>query len=378
MSREYDVVLLGASGFTGALTAEYLAKNAPPDLKWAVAGRNQGKLEAFGKDVLHADVTDPRSLQALAESAKVVATTVGPYIQYGEPVVAACADAGTDYLDLTGESEFVDRMYVRHHQRAVQTGARIVHACGFDSIPYDLGVQFTVEQLPRRVPIQVDGLLRGGGRPSGGTFHTAITAFSRPKQHLEAHRARRRAEPGPDGRKARAVSGRIHRQQGFWAVPLPTIDPQIVGYSARLLEEYGPDFRYSHYAALERLPMVAGGIGGVVLLMAAAQIPPARNALLKRLQPGDGPSPERRARSWFNVRFVGRGGGKQVITEVAGGDPGYDETAKMLAESALCLCLDDLPTTAGQTTTAAAMGPALRQRLVNAGMTFATLSTDEY
>ncbi|MEV0799396.1 saccharopine dehydrogenase NADP-binding domain-containing protein [Kribbella sp. NPDC050281] len=378
MSREYDVVLLGASGFTGALTAEYLTKNAPPDLKWAVAGRNQGKLEAFGKDVLHADVTDPRSLQALAESAKVVATTVGPYIQYGEPVVAACADAGTDYVDLTGEAEFVDRMYVRHHERAVQTGARIVHACGFDSIPYDLGVQFTVEQLPRRVPIQVDGLLRGGGRPSGGTFHTAITAFSRPKQHLEAHRARRRAEPGPDDRNARAVSGRIHRQQGFWAVPLPTIDPQVVGYSARLLEEYGPDFRYSHYAALKRLPMVAGGIGGTALLMAAAQIPPARNALLKRLQPGDGPSPERRARSWFNVRFVGRGGGKQVITEVAGGDPGYDETAKMLAESALCLCLDDLPTTAGQTTTAAAMGPALRQRLVNAGMTFATLSTDEY
>ncbi|MFG1625628.1 saccharopine dehydrogenase family protein [Kribbella sp. NPDC049227] len=378
MSREYDVVLLGASGFTGALTAEYLARSAPPDLKWAVAGRNQGKLEAFGKDVLRADVTDPQSLQALAESAKVVATTVGPYIRYGEPVVAACADAGTDYLDLTGESEFVDRMYVRHHGRAVQTGARIVHACGFDSIPYDLGVQFTVEQLPRRVPIQVDGLLRAGGRPSGGTFHTAITAFSRPKQHLEAHRARRRAEPGPDGRKARAVSGRIHRQQGFWAVPLPTIDPQIVGYSARLLEEYGPDFRYSHYAALKRLPMVAGGIGGAALLMAAAQIPPARNALLKRLQPGDGPSPERRARSWFNVRFVGRGGGKQVITEVAGGDPGYDETAKMLAESALCLCRDDLPTTAGQTTTAAAMGPALRQRLVNAGMTFATLSTDEY
>ncbi|TCC47575.1 saccharopine dehydrogenase [Kribbella capetownensis] len=378
MSREYDVVLLGASGFTGALTAEYLAKNAPPDLRWAVAGRNQGKLEAFGKDVLHADVTDAKSLQALAESAKVVATTVGPYIQYGEPVVAACADAGTDYLDLTGEPEFIDRMYVCHHERAVQTGARIVHACGFDSIPYDLGVQFTVEQLPRRVPIQVDGLLRAGGRPSGGTFHTAITAFSRPKQNVDAHRARRHAEPGPDGRKARAVPGWIHRQQGFWAVPLPTIDPQIVGYSARLLEEYGPDFRYSHYAAMKRLPMVAGGIGGAALLMAAAQIRPARNALLKRVQPGDGPSPERRARSWFNVRFVGRGGGKHVITEVAGGDPGYDETAKMLAESALCLSLDDLPTTAGQTTTAAAMGPALRQRLVNAGMTFATLSTDEY
>ena len=378
MSREYDVVLLGASGFTGALTAEYLRKNAPEGLRWAVAGRNKSKLEQFGEDILYADVTDPKSLRELAESTKVVATTVGPYVQYGEPLVAACAEAGTGYLDLTGEPEFLDRMYVRHHERATQTGARIIHACGFDSIPYDLGVQFTVEQLPEHVPIRVDGLLRGGGRPSGGTFHTAVTALSRPKQNLEAHRARRRAEPRPEGRSAKAVQGKIHRAQGFWAVPLPTVDPQIVGYSARLLDRYGPDFRYSHYAAVKRLPVVAGGIGGVALLAAAAQIPPVRNALLNRLKPGDGPSPERRATSWFNVRFIGRGGGKQVITEVAGGDPGYGETAKMLGESALCLALDDLPETAGQTTTAAAMGPALRERLVKAGMTFATLSTDVY
>ncbi|HZX08608.1 saccharopine dehydrogenase family protein [Kribbella sp.] len=378
MSRAYDAVLLGASGFTGALTAEYLEKNAPEGFRWAVAGRNKSKLERFGRDVLYADVTDPRSLRELAESTKVVATTVGPYVQYGEPLVAACAEAGTGYLDLTGEPEFLDRMYVRYHERATQTGARIVHACGFDSIPYDLGVQFTVEQLPENVPIQVDGLLRAGGRPSGGTFHTAITAFSRPKQNLEAHRARRAAEGRPQGRKARAVPGRIHRQQGFWAVPLPTIDPQIVGFSARLLERYGPDFRYSHYAALKRLPTVAAGIGGVGLLVAGAQVPPVRNALLKRLQPGDGPSAETRARSWFNVRFIGRGGGKQVVTEVAGRDPGYDETAKMLGESMLCLALDDLPETAGQTTTAAATGPALRDRLVRAGMTFATLEVDSY
>jgi short subunit dehydrogenase-like uncharacterized protein len=378
VSRAYDVVLLGASGFTGALTAEYLAKNAPDELRWAVAGRNKQKLEGFGKDILYADVTDQKSLRALAESTRIVVTTVGPYMQYGEALVAACADAGTDYLDLTGESEFVDRMYVRYHERALESGARIVHACGFDSIPYDLGVQFTVEQLPQRVPIQVNGLLRVSGQPSGGTFQTAMTALSRPKQNRDAHRARRQAEPRPDGRRGRAVVGRLHREQGLWAVPLPLIDPQIVAYSSRLLDSYGPDFSYSHYAAFRRLPMVAGGIGSAGLLATAAQLPPVRNALLNRLKPGDGPSPERRAKSWFNVRFVGRGGGKQVVTEVAGGDPGYDETAKMLGESALSMALDDLPTTAGMTTTAAAMGRALRERLVRAGMTFATLSTDDY
>jgi short subunit dehydrogenase-like uncharacterized protein len=382
--REYDVVLFGATGFTGALTAEYLAKHAPPELTLALAGRNQAKLEAVRSkldvevDLLLADVEDPASLKKIAESTRILVTTVGPYVRYGEPLVKACAEAGTDYLDLTGESEFVDRMYVAYHAKAVETGARIIHCCGFDSIPYDLGVQYTVEQLPKNVPIKVDGMIRAGGKPSGGTLHTAITAFSRGKQHLEAHRARRKAQPRPEGRSVRLVTGRIHRSQGFWAVPLPTVDPQIVANSAVLLPEYGPDFRYSHFAAVKQLPMVAGGIAGVGLLAVAAQIPPARNALLNRIKAGDGPTEERRAKSWFKARFVGEGGGRRVVTEVAGGDPGYGETAKMLAECALSLAFDNLPQTSGQVTTAAAMGPALRRRLVAAGITFQTLSIDEY
>ena len=157
-----------------------------------------------------------------------------------------------------------------------------------------------------------------------------------------------------------------------------TVDPQVVAYSASLLDDYGPDFRYSHYAAVKRLPMVAGGIAGLGLLAVAAQVPPARKALLNRIKAGDGPSEERRAKSWFKARFIGSGGGKRVITEVAGGDPGYDETAKMLSECALSLALDDLPKTAGQVTTAAAMGPALRKRLVDAGITFRTIATEDY
>jgi len=382
--REYDVVLFGATGFTGGLTAEYLAEHAPDGLRWALAGRNKAKLEAvrarLGRevDLLVADVTDPDSITAVATAARVVVTTVGPYVTYGEPLVKACAEAGTDYLDLTGETEFTDTMYVRYHSKAVETGARLVHACGFDSIPYDLGVQFTVEHLPRDVPIRVSGLIRAGGAPSGGTFASALTAFSRGKQILAASRERRRAEPRPEGRSARAAGDRIRRIDGFWAVPLPTIDPQIVARSAAALPSYGPDFQYTHYAAVRRLPVVAGGIAGVGGLVLAAQVPPLRNALLKRLQPGDGPSPERRAKSWFKARFIGTGGGRRVVTEVAGGDPGYDETAKMLAESALCLALDDLPETAGQVTTAVAMGKHLRDRLVAAGITFRVVSDDAY
>jgi short subunit dehydrogenase-like uncharacterized protein len=384
MSRTYDVVVFGATGFTGELTALYLAKNAPAGLRWALAGRNRGKLESVQSklgvdvDLLIADVEDAASLKAVAEATRIVVTTVGPYVRHGEPLVAACAEAGTDYLDLTGESEFVDRMYVAYNAKAVETGARIIHCCGFDSIPYDLGVQYTVEQLPKNVPIKVDGMIRAGGKPSGGTLHTVITALSRGKQNLDAHRARRRAQPRPDGRSVKLVTGKIHRSQGFWAVPLPTVDPQIVANSAVLLDEYGPDFRYSHYAAVKQLPMVAGGIAGLGLLAVAAQIPPARNAILSRIKTGEGPSEERRAKSWFKARFVGEGGGKRVVTEVSGGDPGYGETAKMLSECALSLALDTLPETSGQVTTAAAMGSALRRRLVAAGIKFEILNLEDY
>src|SRR3954464_6652669 len=179
--REHDIVLFGGTGFTGALTAEYLARNAPATTRWALAGRNQSKLEALrdrlGGDVplLKADVTDEKSISDVAAATRVVITTVGPYINYGEPLVKACAEHGTDYTDLTGEPEFVDRMYVKYNAEAAQSGARIVHACGFDSIPHDLGVRFTVDQLPEGVPITVRGYVRAGGSPSGGTFASALT-----------------------------------------------------------------------------------------------------------------------------------------------------------------------------------------------------------
>jgi Uncharacterized conserved protein len=163
---------------------------------------------------------------------------------------------------------------------------------------------------------------------------------------------------------------RFAPEVGAWAIPLPTIDAQVVQRSARALARYGPDFRYRHYAAVERLPIALGGVAGVSALFAVAQLPSARRWLSDRIKPGEGPSAERRAKSWFSVRFVGEGGGRRVFTEVSGGDPGYDETAKMLAESALSLALDDLPKTSGQVTPAVAMGDALLDRLGAAGITF--------
>ncbi|MEU1195221.1 saccharopine dehydrogenase NADP-binding domain-containing protein [Streptomyces sp. NPDC005813] len=381
--RTYDVVLYGATGFVGTLTAEYLAAHAPEGLRWAIAGRSTEKLERLrerlggGPDVLRADADDPRALRELAGRARVVATTVGPYLHHGQELVAACADTGTDYVDLTGEPEFVDLMYVRHDARARETGARLVHACGFDSIPHDLGAYFTVRQLPEGVPLRVDGFVRSEAMFSGGTFASALNQFARGRHMAAAARDRRRHEPRLMGRRAQAPLGapRFAKEVGAWALPLPTIDAQVVQRSARALERYGPDFRYRHYAAVERLPFVVGGVAAVGAVFAAAQVPPARRWLSDRIKPGEGPSAERRARSWFTVRFVGEGGGRRVFTEVSGGDPGYDETAKMLAESALSLAFDELPKTSGQVTTAVAMGDALTERLRRAGITFRVAAT---
>ncbi|MGY4925132.1 saccharopine dehydrogenase family protein [Streptomyces sp. 900105755] len=383
--RPYDLVLFGATGFVGELTAEYLAAHAPEGLRWALAARDERRLEALRErlpggaavGLLRADVAEPATVRALAEHARVVATTVGPYGRYGEDLVAACADTGADYLDLCGEPEFVDLMYVRHDARARETGARLVHACGFDSVPHDLGAYFTVRQLPEGVPLTVDGFVTADATFSGGTFASVLDQFARPRQMLAAARDRARHEPRLLDRRASAPTGapRFAPEVGAWALPLPTIDAQIVRRSAKALDRYGPDFRYRHYAAVRHLPVALGGVAAVGAVAAAAQLPPARRWLSDRLRPGDGPDAEKRARSWFTVRFVGEGGGRRVFTEVSGGDPGYGETAKMFAEAALSLAFDELPPTAGQVTTAQAMGDALTERLRAAGIGFRVAAT---
>jgi short subunit dehydrogenase-like uncharacterized protein len=384
--REHEVVVYGATGFTGALTAEYLSANAG-GARWAIAGRNRSKLEATRSKLtqidpalaelplIEADSNDAVSLRAMAESTKVVISTVGPYINYGEPLVAACAAAGTDYVDLTGEPEFVDRMWLGYHAQAERSGARLVHSCGFDSIPYDLGVLYTVSQMPEGVPLSVQGYVRLKGTFSGGTYHSTIHILGRVRQGQSVARERRKLEPRPEGRTVHGITGRPHDvpDAGGWVVPFPTIDPQTVLRSARALDRYGPDFSYEHYLVLKHIATVGAFALGGGALTALAQLGPTRDLLLKLKAPGDGPTPEQRARAWFKVRFNAEGGGRQITTEVSGGDPGYGETSKMLAESALCLARDELPERSGQLTPAVAMGQTLIDRLQAAGIDFRRL-----
>lgn len=387
-SRSHDIVLFGATGYTGGLTAEYLARHAPATARWALAGRSMAKLEAVrdrlaaikpelkSLPLLHADTAEPSTLRAVAESTRVVITTVGPYILHGEPLVAACAAAGTDYVDLTGEPEFVDLMWLKYQEQALKSGARVVHCCGFDSIPHDLGAYFTVQQLPENTPLTVEGFVRAGGTFSAGTYHSAVNAMHRWRGYQAIRKERGAKEARPAGRRVGTAPGGVRKEKtlGGWVVPFPTIDPQVVKRSAAALDRYGPDFKYQHYIQLKNVAQVAGLGVGVATLFTLAQPRLTRDWLLSKKSSGEGPTPEQRAKAWFRVRFHGEGGGKRVVTEVTGGDPGYGETSKMLAESALSLAFDALPKRAGQLTPAAAMGDALMARLQKQGIGFKVVS----
>jgi saccharopine dehydrogenase (NAD+, L-glutamate forming) len=390
--RRYEIVLFGAGGFTGALTAAYLAEHAPAGTRWALAGREPAKLERLRErlsatdpacarlPLLSGDASEPGSMRALAASSRVVISAVGPYLVHGEPLVAACAEAGTDYIDLAGESEFVDLMYVRHHEQACANSARIVHSCGFVSAAHDLGAYFTVQHLPEDVPIRVEAFLRLelGTRArhsfSAGSMRSALTMYSRPRQSLIARRTRRAREARRVGRRVRGLSAmpRYERPLSAWVLPAPTIDGHVVRRSASALARYGPAFSYGQYLVLDRgsAVRVAGGVTAAVLL---AQLAPVRNALLNRLSSGTGPALAQREGRWFKLRFVGKAGGHRVVTEVSGGDPGYGEAAKMLAEAALSLAFDELPPSFGQLTPAVAMGDALIDRLRRRDISFSTL-----
>lgn len=391
--RKYSLTLFGASGFTGGLCADYLARQLPEGTRWALAGRNQSKLNAVRErlqqagatalpELIEADIADPASLTAMAAASKVVLTTVGPYVFYGEAVLRACAEQGTHYCDITGEPEFVGNMLSRYHQLAEQNGAALVSCCGFDSIPHDAGALFTVRALADKLGgkltgrVTVEGVVSAAGTFSGGTWQSAIQAFARPTENRYAMKHARMTLDHAYPKSARLLPMRPKRDNelGGWLAPMPTIDPFMVVRSARALADYGPDFHYGHYVLTRSLPKLIGGIAGVGSLVLAAQIKPLRNRLLKHRQSGDGPSAEKRERSWFKVRFRGESAGQKVLCEVAGGDPGYTETAKMLAETALCLAFDQgYPKRCGVVTPVMACEDQLIARLQAAGMTFRQL-----
>jgi short subunit dehydrogenase-like uncharacterized protein len=393
--RELDVVVFGATGFVGRLTAEYLAKHAPAGVSVGLAGRSREKLErvraSLGRDwpAIEADSSDPESMTALTERCRVVATTVGPYRKYGLPLVEACARAGTDYVDLTGEVLFIRDSIDRFDSVARENGARIVHSCGFDSIPSDLGV-FLLHEAAGELG-ETTYVVRGmKGGPSGGTIDSVRgmiddikrdPAMRRTVEDPYALSPDRGAEPDlGDESDLRAP---VHDDDvGEWLAPfvMAAINTRVVRRSNALQEfAYGRRFRYREAMAMgpglagrAKATAVAGGIAAAV---GGLSVGPTRAVLDRVLpKPGEGPSAEARAKGFFAIEIHTRtpAGERYVCRVAAEGDPGYAATAVMLGESALCLVLDRerLPDRAGVLTPATALDGALVDRLRAAGQTF--------
>ena len=383
--KEFDVIVYGASGYTGRLVAEYLDKqySGDADLKWAMAGRSAEKLAAVRDEIgapadtplVTADASDPASLEAMVKRAKVIITTVGPYQLYGNELVAACANAGTDYVDLCGEPAWMRTVIDAHNETAKSSGARIVLSCGFDSIPFDLGVYYLQEEAKKKFGkpcVEVKGRVRKmQGTFSGGTAAslkaTMAAAFKDPEV-VNLLKSPYALTPGFEGPRQPSGSKPKHDESvDAWVAPfvMAAINTKNVHRSNFLLDHaYGKDFLYSE--------MMITGPGEAGEKAAAAVA--GDNSLMSDdgPKPGEGPSKEEREAGHYDVLFVGLNDDGEIRVGVTGDkDPGYGSTSKMIAESAICLVRDSADTPGGVWTTAPAMGDALIERLrANAGLTF--------
>lgn len=373
--RAFDIILFGATGFTGQRTAREIATRVEGGaLRWAIAGRNHARLTAVRSElarsvpsiaavpILIADANDAREMMGLAAQARVLISTVGPYRDHGLNVVEACVEGRTDYVDITGEVPFWRETVRQFHTRAQAQQVLIVSCCGFESIPFDLGVQFTADQCPHAKHLKIRAYIEADGGLSGGTIRSGIQAMSDIKTWQDLVRP-------TQGR------ARFHRSPfgDRWALPFASIDAGVVQRTVALSGSNGPRIEYEHYFTVPRLLSAASWTARIGIVTAMAQVSPVRRWLLRRFPSGTGPSDQRIAEGRFCVRFEATlDGREQVHTEVRGADPGYGHTAVMLAEAALTLALDrsDLPARGGVLTPALAMGHVLRRRLERSGMSF--------
>jgi len=406
--RKFDVVLWGATGFTGKLVAAYLLERygAGGELHWALAGRNREKLEAvraeIGRDtgadaatlpLIVADAADDASLTSMVDAARVICTTVGPYARYGSRLVAACARRGTHYCDLTGEVQWMRRMIDAHADEAKTSGARIVHTCGFDSILSDLGVFFVDGEMHRQheshcAAVKCRVVAFSGGF-SGGTVASMFNMLEEAGHDPEVRRVMEdpyalnpaSERSGPDGPDQ---TGPVYDPDfDSWTAPFVTaaINTRVVRRSNALLDGgYGREFRYDEAmlmgagpAGWAKAAALSAALGATTV---AGALGPVRQLMARFApSPGEGPSKQQREEGFFKIRFLGRhpqDSKKNVHALVTGDrDPGYGSTAKMLGESAVCLARDDLAVAGGFWTPASAMGEALLARLqANAGVKF--------
>lgn len=342
MERKFDIILFGSTGFTGQLIASYLSEHSlNENITWAIAGRDKEKLlqvfntlPAAKPEIITADIKDSQGLRTMTSQTKILMNAVGPFNWYGKNVVEACIETQTHYLDITGEPSFVADIYNHYFQKASDQKTCVVNCCGFDSIPADYAAWLTAKKLPLNEPKSLKGYIRTNATFSGGTLTTAVQAM-----HMEVQKTsiKTKIKKHPDAPK---IPLKIHFSNDInaWAIPMPVVDPHIVKRSAfRLSSDYGNAVTYAQFFVRTSLGKVIKTVLPIASAMLLVRFKSFRQKLFDKFKPGTGPDVDRRAKSKFEIICVGNSTTAQARTVISGGDPGYNETAKMFSQSAFTL-----------------------------------------
>ncbi len=391
MTKDVDIVVYGATGFTGQLCAAYLQARKG-QLNWAIAGRNREKLEAVaqstapGREIIIADGDDEAALEALTARTKVVLSTAGPFHRYGSKLVAACVKNATHYIDITGENFWVKELIAKHHDEAAAKGIRIIPSCGFDSIPSDLGSYFSIRQSGKPVR-RVESFHSYKGEASGGTLETIFSMgdLNLGDDMTNPFLLNPPESYTPEMKKAERdrLSVAEKPEINGWAGPfvMAAANTRVVRRSAALLsqrqEPYGGNFSYQEYAYHKSRGAAWKGLAGLALTGLVIMTPLRKLVRPFLRQPGEGPDEAQRDSGWFDCKFIveAEDGSKSVYAMHGAGDPGYKVTSKLVSEAALCLVedADALPGGdgyGGVLTSASGLGQALIDRLSKNGIHF--------
>ena len=371
MSRKYDLVIFGATGFTGKIICSYINGHADAqNLNWAIAGRSEKKLQSLLTklslrnkqiDTLVVDSFDEQSIDTMCKGAVAVLSTVGPYNIYGNYLVESCVKHGTHYLDLTGEPQFVKRVREKFSQGAIDSGSIVLNCCGFESIPADVGSYLAIKTLDDK-NLQVENYLLTRGKISGGTWASFLNSVSQGSQVSQTN---------DRSNKRHKKSKKIFFSKRFnkWALIFPVVDREIVRKSGRFFD-YGSDFSFKQFLLFKSFLSMAMIVLGVAAISILSKLDFIRNWLRSYIPSGSGPSESERQKHWFRSIFVARSKTSEVELEISGGDPGYEETAKFISESALCIIKDrnNLLNDKGVLAPMECMGDLLINRLKNSGI----------
>ena len=368
VNKDYDIIIHGASGFTGSLVCDYLYKhNDSKSIKWAISGRNKSKIESlslkYNVDYFIANSYKKDQLDIITKKSKLIISLVGPYDTYGKALIESCLKNTCHYLDITGESSFAKFVQNNFSKDSIKRNTILINCCGFESIPSDIGTFYSIKKI-KEENINIECFMKTKGQISGGTWSSFLNHFGKNKLKINS------SKTNVQNKKQKLMF--YNKELKKWALIFPDIDKSIVKRSNKFLDFYGENISFTKYMLFPSLIKIVTLLISLFFISILAKYKFSRSWLKSFIPSGTGPNQEARNKHWFHYTIVGKTKSKMIITNVKGGDPGYGETSKFITETALAIILDynKLNLKSGVLTPASCAGDILLKRLQNAGIKF--------